>query len=300
MNHTGILRHVLPAQTDLVPFYRVTELESLHAVGPDPLRRLSALAVSGPGDAAALRNRLKLSNREYERITLMSMPSRRGSGVAGETAARIYLYRHGAEAFTDHAILAWARSDENVHDPAYTALLHLPRDWPPPTLPIRGSDVLALGIPPGPRVGEIVSAFEEWWIGAGFPNDPARCAAELRRLAVQIVNLVSKRTLANTLYVVAVALFRGASCVRRTEMKSSPGFASNRAAPHLIFVVLALLHLAIGLAVHHMPDALGLAAGDAETSRAASSIWAAPMWRRCSPGTGFSANTARNSTAIGP
>lgn len=41
--------------------------------------------------------------------------------------------------------------------------------------------------------------------------------------------------------------------------------ARSRRAVHLIFVVLAFSTLAIGLAVHHMPDALGLPASDAET-----------------------------------
>lgn len=39
----------------------------------------------------------------------------------------------------------------------------------------------------------------------------------------------------------------------------------SRRAVHIIFVILAFSALAIGLSVHHWPDALGLPSGDAET-----------------------------------
>ena len=38
-------------------------------------------------------------------------------------------------------------------------------------MPVSGTDVLALGVPAGPRVGVILKAFEAWWIGQDFPGD---------------------------------------------------------------------------------------------------------------------------------
>jgi hypothetical protein len=101
-----------------------------------------------------------------------------------EAAQQAALYRHGREVFSDAALYDWARSGEATHDAGRKEHALLPSRWTAPALPIRGADVIALGVPAGPGVGRVVSAFEEWWIGAGFPADPQRLAAELKRLSV--------------------------------------------------------------------------------------------------------------------
>jgi poly(A) polymerase len=63
------------------------------------------------------------------------------------------------------------------------ARLTLPARWQALPLPVRGSDVIALGVPEGPAVGRVVHAFEEWWIAEDFPVDPAALASALRRIA---------------------------------------------------------------------------------------------------------------------
>jgi len=47
---------------------------------------------------------------------------------------------------------------------------------------LRGADVLALGVLPGPEVGRVISAFEAWWIAEGFPADHERAKAKLDEL----------------------------------------------------------------------------------------------------------------------
>ena len=61
--------------------------------------------------------------------------------------------------------------------------LTLPSRWQPPALPVRGSDVMELGVAEGPAIGRVVRAFEDWWIAEDFPTDAAKLAAALRRLA---------------------------------------------------------------------------------------------------------------------
>jgi len=46
-------------------------------------------------------------------------------------------------------------------------------------LPVSGGDVTARGVAPGPQVGEILRAFECWWIGQGFPQDAETIAQGL-------------------------------------------------------------------------------------------------------------------------
>ena len=69
--------------------------------------------------------------------------------------------------------------DVALDDAACRALWELAVRWQPPPQPLRGADVLALGVPAGPRVGRIMKAFEDWWVGADFPTDPVLLAERL-------------------------------------------------------------------------------------------------------------------------
>jgi len=61
------------------------------------------------------------------------------------------------------------------------------RDWigmtAVPELPVLGRDALALGIPPGPQVGEALQVLEAWWVARGCMPDRAACLAHLQGLA---------------------------------------------------------------------------------------------------------------------
>jgi poly(A) polymerase len=48
--------------------------------------------------------------------------------------------------------------------------------------PITGTDVLALGVPAGPRVGEILGALEAWWIEGDFAADADALHRKVRQL----------------------------------------------------------------------------------------------------------------------
>ena len=42
---------------------------------------------------------------------------------------------------------------------------------------------MALGVPAGPRVGEILRALEAWWIAGDFAADEAELRAKLKELS---------------------------------------------------------------------------------------------------------------------
>ena len=44
---------------------------------------------------------------------------------------------------------------------------------------------MALGVPSGPRVGELLRALEAWWIGENFAPDAAALRGKLRELVAQ-------------------------------------------------------------------------------------------------------------------
>ena len=88
---------------------------------------------------------------------------------------RAEIYRLGTTLFIDRLLLAGPAN--------WPALLRLAREWTPPELPVGGADVLRLGLKPGPKVGELLTEVERWWIAGDFTADRAACLAELERLA---------------------------------------------------------------------------------------------------------------------
>ena len=112
----------------------------------------------------------------------MALPDRAFDPTAMELEAKTFLYRHGTQSYRDGVILAWARSKADALDRAWLDRLTLTQRWQAPACPIGGADVLALGVKAGPEIGRILSDFEEWWLGAGFPLQPPLLAKRLQHM----------------------------------------------------------------------------------------------------------------------
>ena len=140
--------------------------------------RLAALAVSTPGDVAQLKDRLRLSNSETQRIANAAEVAQSINPQTSTTLLHELIYRRGNDAVSDGIALAWARytaitdvDTSNADSDAFVDLLTAAATWSAPALPLGGRDVIARGVAPGPRVGEVIGDFERWWIAADFPDD---------------------------------------------------------------------------------------------------------------------------------
>ena len=129
---------------------------------------------------AVLAERLRLSNAWRDRLQGLAAPW--PLDPHGEEAAqRRALYRLGAGRYRDIALLQAAKG-EMIPD-RLALLLAFARDWTPPVFPLTGHDVIALGIPPGPRLGALLAAVERWWEAADFTPDRTKCLTHLMGLA---------------------------------------------------------------------------------------------------------------------
>lgn len=136
--------------------------------GVYPAFRLAALAVTIPEDALRLRDWLRLSNAEFERIFGIAAALEALSGH--ETLPEIARLRRLAHRIgTDAVAGALVMLGTTDTAPDLQALI-AEMAQTPPFLPT-GKDVLALGIGAGPRVGEILEAAREAWIVAGCPAE---------------------------------------------------------------------------------------------------------------------------------
>jgi poly(A) polymerase len=181
MHDAGLLAPLLGTQGNVALVARVADIENAAGLETDPILRLAALATDASGRPVPLKERLRLSSAEADRIAhaTRTPPDR------DEREAKVHIYRHGTEAFRDALIMDWARSGADTRDPVRMALLRLSRQWQAPVLPARGADILALGVPAGPGVGRVMTAFENWWIGAGFPPDAKTASSKLQELAAE-------------------------------------------------------------------------------------------------------------------
>ena len=180
MADAGLLGIILAGVALVSRFARLSFVESQLPGHQDAVRRLGALALQVPEDGDRLAERLRLANKERER--LRAMAERWWDVDAADVCAgRVLLYRLGPERFRDRVLFAWAVAGAAGDDPAWRALLDLPDRWTPPRFPVKAADLVARGVAPGPRLGAALRAAEEAWIAADFPDHAetiARIAAE--------------------------------------------------------------------------------------------------------------------------
>jgi poly(A) polymerase len=183
MAEAGFAERVLGGVPCLASFAGMVEIEAAMGLAPSPVRRLGALGVFIAEDAERLRERLRLSNAEYQRLEAMADRWWRVSPSAGEATARAALYRLGPVHFADRALIAWSRAGAGADDPSWRALAALPERWEAPQFPLRAADLMSRGLAKGAKLGAALAAAEEAWIAAGFPTDPEALAKIADRVA---------------------------------------------------------------------------------------------------------------------
>lgn len=183
MAESGVLDAVLGPGTQPARLTKLTAIERAAARGPDAITRLAVLALEDAGLASPLAARLRLSKNEAEGLAGAAQPHPAFDPQRAEHEAKALLYRIGAQTYARAALFDWAASSDAPGDAARLQRANLPERWQAPPLPVRGADVLALGVKAGPKVGEVMKAFEDWWISAGFPGDTALQQAKLSALA---------------------------------------------------------------------------------------------------------------------
>ena len=179
MRAADILAPILPEIGDLA---RLRGLQGLdEPAARDPLVRLAAVLPDDAAAARAVAERLRLSNDERAWLELLAAPPAQLWPARGPAALRHALHRLGLDLVRDLGLLAMARGDAELGRPAVEAAA----EWTPVALPIRGQDALDLGVPAGPRVGQLIAAVDSWWEENDYRPDRAACLEKLKALAAR-------------------------------------------------------------------------------------------------------------------
>jgi poly(A) polymerase len=189
MASAGVLDHLLPEAKDIARLAALTAIErDVLKRGSDPLLRLAAVLVGGTDAALSAALRFKLSNRERARLMALESSAPVVEHPDERTLRRL-LQRLGSAEVVDHAWLNWAeaRKAGSTDNLPWKKLIVTAENWTPIKFPIRGEDALTLGLAPGPDIGELIRAVEEWWADQDFRPDRAACLAQLKVLAGRLV-----------------------------------------------------------------------------------------------------------------
>ena len=170
MQADGVLKAVLPESAALTRLHRLVALEP----AADPIRRLAALVAR---DAGAVAERFKLSVAQRDRVEALAAKPPIALD-ADRAAQRRALYRWGSAVYADRVLLAAATRSRPR---GVRKLLRLAQSWRNPRFPLRGRDLLAAGVAPGPQIGVLLGGLEAWWIKGDFRATAVQCRAELRR-----------------------------------------------------------------------------------------------------------------------
>ena len=150
MDRLGVLAAVVPEGADVAALARLVA----RGAPADPLLRLAALLT---GDVPAFAARLKLSPAERDRLlALRAAPL--ATPEDDDAALRRLLADTPADVLVDRT---WLSGGD---DASWNSLRRRLRSMPVPVFPLEGRDVLALGVPPGPRVGDLLRAVRAWWL----------------------------------------------------------------------------------------------------------------------------------------
>jgi poly(A) polymerase len=179
----GLLPQVLGLAPRPSLLAHLAAIEASVGLEPDAVLRLAALGVEVLEDAERLRDRLRLSNDKAARLARASLRSPDIGPDAPESAARAYVYAHDEAAYRERVLLLWARAGDPPASEEWRLRLTLPKRWQAPVFPISGADVMTLGVPAGPRVGELLRTLEAWWIAGDFAADEGVLRAKLEELA---------------------------------------------------------------------------------------------------------------------
>ncbi len=174
MSHAGIIEVILgmsyPARLE-----RLAAFEAAQGKKGDAILRLAAFSVVTVEDADRLRERLRLSNEEHERLAAAAKTLAALHGIDRPPPVshlREMLFLCGAQAARDALALAFAESPAAPDDPRWLEAATYLDDTPAPAFPIKGADLIARGVAPGRELGAALKSLQAKWIRAGFPRDP--------------------------------------------------------------------------------------------------------------------------------
>lgn len=180
MRQSGVLNIVLPESEKwgIDAFHRLVRTESELEWAVDPLFRLMSIIPPQANIVENLCARLKTSNSAHSRLEGWANSVLPAVDTDPPGLGKV-LYQGSRQGIIDCMKLeltrlreAGASDDDAFVDAAKIAkLLEFAGSWQRPKFPVKGRDLIALGMTPGKEMGDKLNALELKWIESGFALD---------------------------------------------------------------------------------------------------------------------------------
>ncbi|WP_336057003.1 CCA tRNA nucleotidyltransferase [Nitratireductor sp. CH_MIT9313-5] len=177
MRQTGVLTAILPESEKWGIDSMVPLVETEKALGwePDALLRLAAILPPYPPKIEELAKRLRLSRAETATLVEWA-EAPQPSHETSEKTLRQQLYQHPAQAMKMRLRLALVATRQRAMQDAeilresasLQRQLELVDSYQRPVFPLKGEDLLQLGMKPGKAVGELLGQLEKEWQDSDF------------------------------------------------------------------------------------------------------------------------------------
>ena len=151
---------------------------------PNPLRRLARLVEGNVAVAREMSKRLRYSRASRQRLLELTRIIRDPPNIDERKIRSKLLYEAGVDLFQDIVLLLGAQQVyvDSSQAPQWSQNhLDYAHHWPHPSLPVRGRDIIALGIKPGPQVSQILDDFRQWWYENGCEPTYEKSLAWLKK-----------------------------------------------------------------------------------------------------------------------
>ncbi len=159
MFEAGVVQEFLEVTHPLSRLARLCEIEACYDIEPDAIRRLGCLTNEA--------GHLRLSGDEKTRFSALSkIPTL--NPTLDEQAQKILLYENGPQTYRDCCLIQWAFGAEDVENKDWLLLYQLPDRWSVPVFPVKGKDLLGIGVSSGKHMGKMLSELEAKWKQSGF------------------------------------------------------------------------------------------------------------------------------------
>ena len=183
MINEGVVAHIIPEAMGVKRLEQFIKAEEITHVPAWPIWRLAALLDLTEKGLKNVTDFLKLSNKDADMLGDMLFPKLSVSVKDSRDHLHRGVYRLGHDVMIGLVLMDAARLKNFQKDlkqvlSAYQAVT----SFRPPSFPLTGRDVLDLGLPAGPEIGQVLSQVEEWWIESHFKPGRTACLEELKNI----------------------------------------------------------------------------------------------------------------------
>jgi len=161
-----ILSFFLPKSKNLDALQRLTKVVEDAQYEGNFLRRLFVLYQPNAAFAEKIANTLRLTKKQKEDFVRWAKIELSENNVISPNDRLRFVYRYGKQFCIDKILLAVAIYDLSI--PRLNDILHEIEGYVVPIFPLRGRDLVNLGITDNRKIGNLLSVLEQRWMDSNF------------------------------------------------------------------------------------------------------------------------------------